>query len=705
MGEPSSSAATNATPQATETTSHKLSVYSRLSDPKSYTGVYKKRFETDYHDETERVVHDLSDTMRPNLNHFVGRPKRPGIPRHVVNSTPSTTTSDSVPSSGSAPSERPLSTPPVQEKNQGDPNDPHTLLKAIFQYYCRFGRTGPKGVEEKTLDNSNFVKLCRDCPDLIGTSLSNTDVDLIFVKSKKKGERRINYARFLDALGMLAIQKYDDMPLEASMPKLLETHFAHLPCLLEYADGKTVQAVWQKRSEHTKLSETSVSPDAVVATEQLAAFFHSFYRFGWDSNDFDLRSGAYVNFLNSIVLAFLCIGALVFLVLCVIVVRRTVLHIRSGFSTASVRRTSINDTTVELLAVGLLTFLAISALGGLLGEAQVDYSAGVVLDTMTNTSNLFQHARDLTKKNLDTSDAVRYTADNLITSFNESELPADAFKLSIEALRLVHTSKGLWNQTDALLPKNYSELAKDWEFSYFVVKSSTNGAILAVTLASFLSIASVGWSMVSPLRVSILVILSVVPISHTLIGAYLSSTIMTADFCAAPMNHTLELVGTTPVANYYVQCPANASLPFADAVASVQQTAAEVGALQHALEQNASHEGEMGRRMKRDFLDPIGKQLENIDERLSQFTATQTCKNVSSALEYAATTFCEYGMLGFFSMWVHQILLCLILFVCVVASVLVYERVHIREVRQDVRYHVVSSHEDDAMEHVYRSSA
>ena len=57
----------------------------------------------------------------------------------------------------------------------------------------------------------NFVKLCRDSPDLLGSSLDKTDVDLIFVRSKKKGERRINYTRFLDALGMIASQKYGDM--------------------------------------------------------------------------------------------------------------------------------------------------------------------------------------------------------------------------------------------------------------------------------------------------------------------------------------------------------------------------------------------------------------------------------------------------------------------------------------------------------------
>lgn len=40
---------------------------------------------------------------------------------------------------------------PRLEPVQGDPNDPHTLLKAVFHYYCRFGRTGAKGRSEKTL--------------------------------------------------------------------------------------------------------------------------------------------------------------------------------------------------------------------------------------------------------------------------------------------------------------------------------------------------------------------------------------------------------------------------------------------------------------------------------------------------------------------------------------------------------------------------
>uniref|UniRef100_M4C394 Uncharacterized protein n=1 Tax=Hyaloperonospora arabidopsidis (strain Emoy2) TaxID=559515 RepID=M4C394_HYAAE len=430
---------------------------------------------------------------------------------------------------------------------------------------------------------------------------------------------------------------------------------------------------------------------------ELVTFFHTFYRFGAVSNRFDLHSETYRTFLQNLLLGSLVIGVVVFMFLCILFVRRTILHIQRTPKC----RTEMDTTSMELLAVALLSVLAISALGGLLGGAHVKYSTSVVMETMTNASDLFQDARNVTMQSLNTSDALRVNADNLITSFYESELPAEAFELSIEALRLVHASKDLYNQSDAMLPKNYLDMANDWQLSYFMLESSTNGAILAVVLASFLSIASVGWAMVSPLRLSILVILSVVPISHTLVGAYLSSTIMVADFCAAPMNNTLELVGSTPVANYYIECPANASLPFADASASLRQTAVEVAVLQQELEHKASHQGDVGRRMKKDFLDPISNQLELVDDLLNEFAALQRCKNMSTAFEDAANTLCEYGMLGFFSMWVHQILLCQILFACVVVSVLVYERVYAREINLDQRYHLVSSYEEDDIEHVY----
>ena len=68
---------------------------------------------------------------------------------------------------------------------------------------------------------------------------------------------------------------------------------------------------------------------------ELATFFHSFYRFGSVSNRFDLQSETYVAFLHNVLLSSLCMGVVVFFVLSVIVVRRTVLHIRSSGKASS----------------------------------------------------------------------------------------------------------------------------------------------------------------------------------------------------------------------------------------------------------------------------------------------------------------------------------------------------------------------------------
>nr|CCA17632.1 DEAD/DEAH box RNA helicase putative [Albugo laibachii Nc14] len=227
-------------------TEEKRDVYSRLSDVRSFTGVQKKRFEPDTHDLSEQNVHNLSETIRSSTTKSSDtksrRSQKCTSPRSGISSEPSV---DSV-LKQHAKGENAMCKSPLKEERT-DFNDPHTLLKGIFHYYCRFGRTAAKGVDAKTLDNANFSKLCRECPELVDSRLTRTEIDLIFVKVKKKGERRINYARFLDALGMIASEKYPELPLEQSVPKLLGTHLVKLPCIPELTNGKTVQAVWLRR--------------------------------------------------------------------------------------------------------------------------------------------------------------------------------------------------------------------------------------------------------------------------------------------------------------------------------------------------------------------------------------------------------------------------------------------------------------------------
>jgi len=83
------------------------------------------------------------------------------------------------------------------------PIDTNAQLQLVFQYYCRFGRTGGHSGED-TMDNVNFAKFARECPRLLDRRLDRTEVDLIFTKVKAKGTRRITYSQWLDALAAMA---------------------------------------------------------------------------------------------------------------------------------------------------------------------------------------------------------------------------------------------------------------------------------------------------------------------------------------------------------------------------------------------------------------------------------------------------------------------------------------------------------------------
>jgi len=79
------------------------------------------------------------------------------------------------------------------------PSAPAGSLRVVFDRYAAFGRSGAAG----ELDSAKFAKLCKETK-LIGKKLSTTDVDIIFTKACPKGVKRLSYAGFQDALGMVA---------------------------------------------------------------------------------------------------------------------------------------------------------------------------------------------------------------------------------------------------------------------------------------------------------------------------------------------------------------------------------------------------------------------------------------------------------------------------------------------------------------------
>jgi hypothetical protein len=76
----------------------------------------------------------------------------------------------------------------------------------IFEFYANFGRSSVMSYQE-TIDSFMFMKFCKDCSDLLDGTLTPTEVDLIFTKAKPKGQRRLHFDHFLDALAAIAAKK------------------------------------------------------------------------------------------------------------------------------------------------------------------------------------------------------------------------------------------------------------------------------------------------------------------------------------------------------------------------------------------------------------------------------------------------------------------------------------------------------------------
>ncbi|GAB4814005.1 hypothetical protein N2152v2_001051 [Parachlorella kessleri] len=71
-------------------------------------------------------------------------------------------------------------------------------VQQLRQVFLAFANFGSRQVAED-MDGAKFSKLCKDSK-LVGRGLSPTDVDLIFMKAKARGERRITFDQFIQAL-------------------------------------------------------------------------------------------------------------------------------------------------------------------------------------------------------------------------------------------------------------------------------------------------------------------------------------------------------------------------------------------------------------------------------------------------------------------------------------------------------------------------
>ena len=88
-------------------------------------------------------------------------------------------------------------------------------LHSLYIDFCSFGSS----LVADELDGAKFAKFCRDSK-LITKKFTSTDVDIIFAKSKTKGQRKITYAQFVSALTLCAESK--GMELGVLVEKVLE---------------------------------------------------------------------------------------------------------------------------------------------------------------------------------------------------------------------------------------------------------------------------------------------------------------------------------------------------------------------------------------------------------------------------------------------------------------------------------------------------
>ncbi|MDB0053618.1 tubulin polymerization-promoting family protein [bacterium] len=80
----------------------------------------------------------------------------------------------------------------------------------IVQIRVRAGtltlRNAKRHDEERsdTMNGAKFAKFCRDCNLQVGRLLDSTSVDIIFSRVKPRGERRMTFEEFKDAVTMVA---------------------------------------------------------------------------------------------------------------------------------------------------------------------------------------------------------------------------------------------------------------------------------------------------------------------------------------------------------------------------------------------------------------------------------------------------------------------------------------------------------------------
>lgn len=81
----------------------------------------------------------------------------------------------------------------------------------LYEVFVAFASFGAGRAAKAEMDGAHFVKLCKDT-GLIDRAFTTTNADLIFAKVKAKGDRKILFEAFLDALALVGEIKFPRDP-------------------------------------------------------------------------------------------------------------------------------------------------------------------------------------------------------------------------------------------------------------------------------------------------------------------------------------------------------------------------------------------------------------------------------------------------------------------------------------------------------------
>eukprot|EP01006_Ploeotia_vitrea_P044425 TRINITY_DN66830_c13_g7_i1.p1 TRINITY_DN66830_c13_g7~~TRINITY_DN66830_c13_g7_i1.p1 ORF type:complete len:484 (-),score=251.26 TRINITY_DN66830_c13_g7_i1:82-1533(-) len=96
-------------------------------------------------------------------------------------------------------------------------------LEHIYDYYCQYAPSS------STLDNVKWFKSVRDLGLIDKKRVSRVDVDLIFTRTKRKGERRMGFDQFVKGMAQLAELKYPpESGVTDPLAALLATDLRHV---------------------------------------------------------------------------------------------------------------------------------------------------------------------------------------------------------------------------------------------------------------------------------------------------------------------------------------------------------------------------------------------------------------------------------------------------------------------------------------------